>query len=242
MTSYSAEELETLLEQPESDRVERKESFKGDAPHTVRESVCAFANDLPGHSAPGVVFIGVHDDGTPTHLPITDELLRQLASIKDDGNIVPPPTMIVERRVLRGAPVAVITVAPCDAPPVRYKGRIWVRVGPRRGTATSQDERILCERRRHRDRPFDVQPVDGASLDDLDLDRFEHEYLRAAVAPDVLEANHRTSNERLAALKMIAGVDQPTPTVLGTSSCSAKTLAVTCLEPTCSSFECRDNS
>jgi ATP-dependent DNA helicase RecG len=215
MNTYTDAELEALLAAPESDRVERKESFKGDAPNTVREAVCAFANDLPGHGAPGVVFIGVRDDGTPAALAITDELLRALSDIKTDGNIVPPPTLVVERRRLRGTEVAVITVAPADAPPVRYKGRAWVRVGPRRSVATAQDERILNERRRYRDRPFDIQPVRAAALADLDLQRFEREYLPAAVAPDVLAANARTPEERLAALKMVAAVDASVPTVLG---------------------------
>jgi len=215
MHSLTDAALEALLTAPESDRVERKESFKGDAPNTVREAVCAFANDLPGHGKPGVVFIGVRDDGAPTGLAVTDELLRALSDIKTDGNIVPPPSMTVERRILRGVAVAVITVMPADAPPVRYRGRICVRVGPRQGYATAQDERILNERRRHRDRPFDIQPVQSATLADLDLQRFEREYLPAAVAPDVLAANARTNEERLAALKMVAMADAPTPTVLG---------------------------
>ena len=215
MHSLTDAALEALLTAPESDRVERKESFKGDVPNTVREAVCAFANDLPGHGKPGVVFIGVRDDGAPTGLAVTDELLRALSDIKTDGNIVPPPSMTVERRILRGVAVAVITVMPADAPPVRYRGRICVRVGPRQGYATAQDERILNERRRHRDRPFDIQPVQSATLADLDLQRFEREYLPAAVAPDVLAANARTNEERLAALKMVAMADAPTPTVLG---------------------------
>jgi ATP-dependent DNA helicase RecG len=54
MKPCTDEELAALLRDLESDRVERKQSFKGDAPTTVREAVCAFANDLPGHgSEPG---------------------------------------------------------------------------------------------------------------------------------------------------------------------------------------------
>jgi hypothetical protein len=64
---------------------------------------------------------------------VTDELLRQLADIKTDGNIAPPPTLLVEKRRLASADFALITVWPCDTPPVRYKGRIHVRWGPRRG-------------------------------------------------------------------------------------------------------------
>ncbi len=215
MNGLSDHVLERMLADLESERVERKESFRGDAPSKVREAVCAFANDLPGYSAPGVVFIGVRDDGAPSGLTVTDELLRQLSDIRTDGNIVPPPSLIVEKRLLRGADVAVIVVAPADAPPVRYRGRIWIRVGPRRGLASAQDERVLNERRRYRDRPFDIQKVPSSVFGDLDRRRFADEYLGHAVAPDVLAANERSEYQQLAATKMVWTADEPTPTVLG---------------------------
>ena len=51
-----------------------------------------------------------------------------------------------------------------DLPPVRYKGQIWIRVGPRRGIATEQEERLLTERRVARAHSFDVTPVQGAEV------------------------------------------------------------------------------
>lgn len=215
MLNYPDDELERLLADTESDWAERKESFRGDAPTRVREAVCAFANDLPNHQRPGVVFIGARDNGTPSGLPITDELLRQLADIKTDGNITPPPTLTVAKRVLRGAEMAVISVVPSDSPPVRYKGRIYIRVGPRRAIASAQDESILNEKRRYRDHPFDARPVPVAHLDELDRSYFETQYLPSAVAPDILQRNDRTYAQRLAASKMIVAADEPVPTVLG---------------------------
>jgi ATP-dependent DNA helicase RecG len=213
--NYSDDELLSLMSGPESDLIERKETFNGSAPDTVRQAVCAFANDLPDHKRCGVIFIGARDDGTSAGLDITDELLRQLADIKTDGNILPPPTLTVERRRLAGADIAVITVKPSEAPPVRYRGRICVRTGSRRGIATAQDERILNEKRRHLDIPFDTHPVRAATLDELNLRLFDEEYLPRAFARDILEANDRTVEQRLAATKMIATADEPTPTVLG---------------------------
>ena len=216
MSHFDDTQLELMMADLESDRAERKQSFQGDAPQKVREAVCAFANDLAGHGEPGAVLVGVRDDGTPQPgFVVSDELLRQLADIKTDGNIVPPPALLVEKRCLRGHDTAVITVWPCDTPPVRYKGRVHVRWGPRRGLATAQDERILNERRRHHDRPFDVQPVRGAGVETLDRLRFEQEYLPALVARDVLEANERSYEQKLAATKMVLGESEPTPTVLG---------------------------
>ena len=212
---YTAPELEQMIADLESDLAERKESFRGGAPESVREAVCAFANDLPNHRRPGVVCVGVNDKGSPTGLAVTDELLRSLADIKTDGNITPPPTLTVGKEQLSGRDVAVITVWPADSPPVRYKGRIFIRIGPRRGLASAQDERILNEKRRFQDRPFDVHPISHAQLQDLDLRRFQQEYLPSLLAPDVLVANERSDEERLAAAKMVASNAYPTPTVLG---------------------------
>ncbi|MEE8525730.1 MAG: RNA-binding domain-containing protein, partial [Thermoanaerobaculia bacterium] len=55
-------ELQALLNQPESDRVERKESLADR--QRIRQAVCALANDLPGNGLPGVIFVGVRDDGS----------------------------------------------------------------------------------------------------------------------------------------------------------------------------------
>lgn len=215
MNPMTDAELTGLLNAIESDRVERKRAWAGDAPTKVRQAVCAFANDLPNHSGPGVVVIGAEDDGCPSGSPVTDELLQTLAHVKTDGRIVPPPTITVETRVLKAAPMVVLTVWPADAPPVRFDGRIWIRTGPRRDTATAQDERILNEKRRSRDRSFDTHPIRGCPIDELNRVVFEQEYLPQAVAADVLEANERSYEQRLASMGMIASLDDPTPTVVG---------------------------
>ena len=207
--------LEELRASGESFRVEYKQDLSGNAPTRIREAVCAFANDLPDSCQPGVVLVGVADSGEPAGLDITDELLTQLSDIKTDGNIVPPPSLFVEKRTLRGADVAVLTVLPSDSPPVRYRGDIHVRSGPRRGIATAQDERMLNEKRRAHDIPFDIQPVPSARMADLDLRVFEHEYLPRAFSTEALAANERSVEQQLAVTKMIAAFDDPTPTILG---------------------------
>ena len=220
--AYSDIELAAMMTDLESDLVERKETFDGEAPNAVRQAICAFANDLPGHRRPGVIFIGARDDGTPTGLEINDALLLKLAHCKTDGNILPLPTMTVGKHGLGGRDVIVVTVAPADSPPVRYRGRIWTRVGPRRALASAQDERILNEKRRHGDAPFDARPIRAAALADLDLPRFQYLYLHRAFDADGLAQNDRTVEERLAATKMIATANDPTPTVLGVLMFSPK--------------------
>jgi ATP-dependent DNA helicase RecG len=204
-------ELEALLANMESDRVERKAAPS--SPERLREAICAFANDLPDHRAPGVLFVGVNDDGTCANLAITDDLLLQLSSIRSDGNILPLPSMSVQKRTLSGCTLAAIVVEPSDDPPVRFKGRTWIRVGPRRAVATREEERRLSEKRRHKDLHYDLRPVRLATSDDLDLTLFSGTYLPAAIAPDILAMNQRTAAEQLAALRFIDG--DGTPTVLG---------------------------
>ncbi|MCY3808289.1 MAG: hypothetical protein OXG58_02440 [Gemmatimonadetes bacterium] len=76
-------------------------------------------------------------------------------------------------------------------------------------------ERILNERRRHRDTPFDLRPLYRATLADLHIRRFEEDYLPGALDPEALAANDRTTEERLAAARMILSVEDPVPTVVG---------------------------
>ncbi len=55
------DELRFRLGLGESDGVEKKAFLTGEATNKVREAICAFANNLPGHTAPGVIFVGVAD-------------------------------------------------------------------------------------------------------------------------------------------------------------------------------------
>lgn len=213
--SPSDQQLGELIAHGESASVEFKESLGGSARERIEEAVCAFANDLPGTGQPGFVIVGLADDGSPVGGRITDRVLTVLSGLRTDGNIVPPPTTRVQKRSYRNREVALLMVEPSDSPPVRYKGVIHVRVGPRRGTATAQDERILNERRRHGNRPFDLQPIPCTTLSDLNLNQFEHDYLKKAVSPEVLEANERSLRQQLAALKMIISTDEPVSTVFG---------------------------
>jgi ATP-dependent DNA helicase RecG len=65
MSALSDSEIERLLGVGESDRVEWKESLSDTT--AIREAICAFANDLPGHGQPGIVLVGVTDRGGAGH-------------------------------------------------------------------------------------------------------------------------------------------------------------------------------
>ncbi len=206
-------DLEAFLLDLESDRVERKSSAANG--NELRRAICAFANDLPNHQQPGILFIGVRDDGSCANLGITDELLRTLADMRSDGNILPLPTMTIQKKTLRGCELAVIVVEPSDAPPVRFRGCVWVRFGPRKANATIEEERRLTEKRRARDLPFDIRPMSAARLADLALELFRRDYLSATLPVDVLEANQRSAEDQLSSLRFVAVEPPSTPTNLG---------------------------
>src|SRR5258708_35487544 len=115
-------ELLALLTDLESDRVERKSSVT-EHQDRICEAICAFANDLPGHNRPGVLFIGVNDNGSCANFPITDRLFQSLAHHRSNGNILPFPAITVQKRVLNGSQLAVIIVEPSNLLPLSAKGR-----------------------------------------------------------------------------------------------------------------------
>jgi len=206
-------ELELLLADIESDRSERKASLS--ERDKIREAICQFANDLPNHRLPGVLFIGANDDGSCAGLHVTEQLLLTLADMRSDGNILPFPTITVQKRTLRGGEMAVVVVQPSDDPPVRFRGRVCVRVGPRRAYATAEEERRLTEKRRARDLPYDVRPIPAANLDDLDLDLFRRTYLPSSVSDEILAQNDRSIEQQLASVRFSTLDLPPKPTTLG---------------------------
>lgn len=181
--------------------------------NAIRKAICALANDLPRLGG-GDLLIGVDKHGQPVGgLDTSDEALLTLTSIRDEGRILDRPSLVVSVEPYQGTPVIRIRVNASHTPPVRFDNIVYVRPGPSTRAATSDDERVLTERRRAYDAPFDVRPVVGADLDELDVELFRSEYLRQAVDATVLEENHRSTEQQLASLRLadLSGA----PTVLG---------------------------
>lgn len=193
------EELQTLLGDLEADRVERTTSTGNT--DKFAQAVCAFANDYPNHRQPGYLLVGVDDKGQPSGLVVTDQLLQNLGALRSDGNILPIPALSVAKFELEGGQVAVVEVQPSDLPPVRYKGQVWLRVGPRKAIASEQEERILMERRVATARSFDAMPCQEAALADLNEELFLLGYRKRALSEEVIAANHRDLAHQLASLR-----------------------------------------
>ena len=194
----TATEVLVLLADLESDRIERTTSTE--KTDKFSRAICAFANDLPNHRLPGYLIIGADDAGHVTGAAITDQLLLNLAAIRSDGQILPLPAMLVYKVALPVGDVAVVQVEPSDLPPVRYRGRVCIRVGPRRAEANEQEERLLSERRAVLVATYDVVPVPDAPITALSS-RLFLSYRDEVLPPDVVASNHHTTEEVLAALR-----------------------------------------
>lgn len=189
-----------MLKSTESYRVERTVSTGN--MDKFCEAICAFANDMPGSRKKGYLIIGANDDGTIAGMKVDDALLKKIASIRSDGNILPLPTMSVERYSFPEGDLLVAEVCPSDLPPVRYRGRVFIRIGPRRDIATEAEERILSERRCSYMASFDATPCLNAKLEDLDIDYIKHEYLPMVFDEATLAADKRDIKEQLASIHL----------------------------------------
>lgn len=206
------EELDELLPAIEQDRIEKTIS-RNDA-EKFGEAICSFANDLPNHKHPGYLIVGVHDDGSRAGMEVDEQQLQTLLSFRTDGRIVPPPAMTVARFIYPDGEVAVVEVQPHFLPPVRFKGKLCVRAGIRKGVANEAEERILTEKRSAFARSFDVLPCKGSALEDISIELFKLRYLPSAVDADTLAENERELNPQLASLKFF-DIKENCPTYAG---------------------------
>lgn len=206
-------ELLALIKEPESDRIERTRSTSDK--EKFCHAVCSFSNDMSGSCKPGILFIGMNKDGTPTGIQVDDDLLTRMGNqLVSSGQIIPTPSVKLVKLKYQGCDVLAVVVQPSDAPPVRYDGRVCIRIGPQQHYATPQQERQLSERRIDRSKTWDMRPALGAALDDLSLDLFKLNYLPQAVARETIVANGRSIEEQLAALRFY-DLRKNTPTNAG---------------------------
>ena len=105
-----------------------------------------------------------------------------------------------EKVELADGDVAVVEVQPSQFPPIRYKGQIWVRIGPRKGVANEQDEKILIEKRNSQALTYDALPCLRATIDDIDTQLFFNGYLPKAFPADVLKDDKRDIKHQMQSL------------------------------------------
>lgn len=195
----SNNQLRTLLNNIEDDNVERTISMTN--MDKFGEAICHFANDLPNHRQPGYLIIGANDDGSLANLNITDQFLQTLSDFTN-GRILPIPVISVSRYELNGSALAIVEVLPAAQPPVRYKSKVHVRIGPRKSVANEAEERILVAKRTSNARTFDALPCLEAALNDLNTSLIQLSYFPLTIDRETLEANHRDLKQQLASLRL----------------------------------------
>lgn len=194
------EELYSIISSDEGYRIERTVSTGN--MDKFQEAICAFANDLPGKREKGYLLIGVTDDGKLSGLKVDDALMKRISAIRSDGNILPLPVMNTEKIATEQGDVLVVEVTPSFDTPVRYRGRTFVRIGPRRDIASAEEERILSERCAASLPTFDTRPCREAKLEDIDTEIIIREYLSYAIDAEVLASDKRPLKEQLASLHL----------------------------------------
>ena len=105
--------------------------------------------------------------------------------------------MAIEKFTFADGELLVAEVKPSNFPPVRYKGKIWIRVGARKAIANEAEEKILYEKRAANIKTFDAMPCTGASIDDLDIKLFKNDYLPKAFPEDILNGDKRAIDKKL---------------------------------------------
>jgi ATP-dependent DNA helicase RecG len=137
-------------------------------------------------------------------------------------------------------------VKPSVNTPVKCTGVIYVRVGPTIRLASSEHELRLTEKRQSKDLPYDLRPVNLASINELDevlsdqyIRWFDYRFLVTAIVQeggseivcnlpvrsfavvnkDILKENSRSKIDQLKSLKLIDSTGNA-PTVFGLLLCS----------------------
>ena len=194
------EELQKIISIDEGFRIELTTSTGN--MDKFQEAICAFANDMPGSGKKGYLLIGVYDDGKISGMKVDDALMKRISGIRSDGNILPLPVMSTEKVQTDEGDVLVVEVTPSFDTPVRYRGRTFIRIGPRRDIASAEEERILAERCAASLPTYDTRPCREATIDDIDTETIIKEYLPKAIDAETLANEKRPLKEQLASLRL----------------------------------------
>ena len=151
------EGIKALLADIEADNVERTVATN-DTPKFC-EAICAFANDLPNHGKPGYLLIGAEDEtGKIAGIEITDQLLQNLASHRDSGQIVPLPSLTVKNAL---SPKAILLWWKCSRPICHRSATVGSYIQYVRYDGTNLESDILDERRFTGDLPTSLRTLDA---------------------------------------------------------------------------------
>ena len=154
------DQLAALAASGESETLEFKETTGTRREATM--TVCAFLNQGGGQALFGVTL-----DGAVVGQQVSERTIEELSA--EIRQIDPPAFPTVERVPVGGRELIVVSTAQGASRPYSYRGAAYRRVG-NTTLAMSADEynRMLFERM-HSEQRWENQPLDGWSVDDLDV-------------------------------------------------------------------------
>lgn len=205
-------ELKEVVFRGDSPRFTDEESR---APEAIAQVFCAFAN-----TEGGVVIFGVSDRRDIVGIPPEKaEILEQWLVNVAQNNCEPPVDALIDRRLLPSTGGEDRLCLKVDVPKSLYVhstsgGRWMERIGSH--CVNMRPERLarLLERRRVAG-PFEERGIPNATLNDLELEQFEHYWKRRFGSREeipLLDVENRLINQRLAERREIG---QVLPTVVG---------------------------
>ncbi len=89
MERLSDEELVALLADTDSDRAERMQAVTDG--EQIAQAICAFANDMPNHQRPGVLFVNMPVSFLANGLSMATDRRETAMNAKDDGTCANNP-------------------------------------------------------------------------------------------------------------------------------------------------------
>ena len=170
-----AADLREILANGENSGVEFKRD--GASPESLAKELAAFAN-LEG----GTIFLGVEDDGAVSGLNRSIQEVEEWVMNLCRQNLQPAVIPYWETVRLPDGRIVGVIGLPADMPDKPYKARrsdawvTFVRVGSTSREASREEEgRLYQSGGTHR---YEIRPVSGATLDDLDLRRLRDYFFR----------------------------------------------------------------
>lgn len=138
-------DLMSRLRAPEDNFTERKR--EGVNRHELRRTIVAFANSAPD-TKPGVIFVGVSDDGRVIGVQKPDALQKTVGQICRH-DCCPPVNFRTETLEVEGKSVVAVVVVPSDKRP-HFSGPAYVRKGSESIEASEEMSVFLDELVRNR--------------------------------------------------------------------------------------------
>ncbi|MDI9408314.1 MAG: ATP-binding protein [Candidatus Pacebacteria bacterium] len=192
----------------EDEHFERKKN--AETMDGIRKTICAFANNLSRSGLPGILLIGQNDDHSCGDLVITDRLKQQLTQ---HDNILPFPSLNLFEIEFEDCKALALVVHPSPYKPVDYDRTVYIRAGSSTKKATRSDLKRLEENQVWNSKEFELRPVNGSTINELNISWFKDEFLPLAINQETLIENNRDSVDWLRNQKFIDG--NHIPTVIG---------------------------